>query len=248
VSVLVAVHTALPRRPGRGLAEELSAGAGAAGRLLLFAVTAGVLAMAVVEAMKSLTPLRGLVHRTVIDRMLQWRWTSPSHEILDMVRGRSGTSARGGAVFGDTAWFDVPLGQLMAQLAALAERDIDALPSAATGGEPRFLSLLVDPIELASVGATDGSERDAAEAAETALRAVVEARLHRLNASLAYAWREVIRATSAVVAGGVGAVLLLTAGAGAGVVATGALACVFVGGPASWLARDLLGVAERWRR
>ena len=94
---------------------------------------AGVLAMAIIQALRAILPLRGVFHRVTLERWIDDATSEPSPSVERRRRiFRSVTRLARGRVSADRyALLDLPIEQLCGQIAAGADRLLDA-PFAAT--------------------------------------------------------------------------------------------------------------------
>ncbi len=245
--------------------------AAAAGHLALFSIAIGTLTMAVIEAAKRLTPIRGLMFRSLLNRELRISnnisGISPA-EVLTQEQLR-GSQWRTSQRFSRLAWFDVGVEQLVAQVGAIAESQLDAVLELIRRDvdEP-------EPIEASVVGMLLGYadatalvgwarrqmasrsttlhhpgdvERDMRELAAL-LRGLLDRELNRLHIVLGGTWRWALRVCSCALAGILAVSILSLAQAQLAVSLLALPVAIVVGGFFSWLARDVVAGLERFRR
>jgi hypothetical protein len=202
----------------------------AAGSLLGFSAVVGVLAMAALEVLRRLIPLRGWFHRR--EHRDWFRQRELSSWFAELYRARPPH---------DLAWFDVPREQFIAQLASLAEIELARHEFARSAAEPAGGRFAVRPKK--STNKPSAANMEDAEA-----RANIEIQLDAFEASLAFRWQRMLRLSACALAGACGLVTATFSGADIGAVAVSTGAAFVFGGFFAWLARDLVAVVEGWRR
>ncbi len=205
----------------------------AAGSLLAFSAVVGVLAMAVLEVLRRLLPLRGWFHRRELyglkfvdhekRELYGVKFMDPEQPELYGVKFVDTKRVLGRY---DLAWFDVPREQFVAQLAALAEIELAR--------------------EFARVAATPSPREPVDDDAEA--RANLETELDAFAASVAFRWQRMLRLSACVLAGACGLVTATFSGADVGAVAVSTVAAFVFGGFFAWFARDIVALVEGWRR
>jgi len=207
-----------------------------------FAVICGLASMATVEAAKRLAGLRGLYQRNQVVRWLDDRSGTPATADaalaeLDQALGRppmAGNSRP--ARSGDDsrkrrALYDLPIGQLVAQVGIAADL--------ALTDTSRYQSLLSVLTGEASPTAKKGDER-------VRQSQLLRTALDQLQISVGDRWRRYVQGTALWLSGAYGLALgYLLDMPGRSVYV---IAGLFIGGFFAWLARDLAGGVERWRR
>jgi hypothetical protein len=225
--------------------------------LLWFSVFCGLASMATVEVAKRLTGLRGLYQERQVRLWLTERATGGDptalSEQLDSVLGL--TRAAAGYPAKRRALYNLPVGQLVAQIGIAAERVLSnpasdrRLVSALIGEAAMPPSPPTPPTANAPDTAKASIQEDTA-ARERARRAyesqLLRTALDQLQISVSGRWRTWVQWTAVALSGAYGIALgYLMNLAGRSVYV---LAAIFIGGFFSWLAKDVSGGLERWRR
>lgn len=252
--------------------------------ILTDALAAGIIALSLVEVMKRMTSIRGWFHRNEIESHL----SSSSQRYEDAPAADSGDIAWGqlkraiGHVWLTSRpntkvserllsardrrdwryFFDLPLEQLMGQLASAIEsslntpQEFEELLNALVGeAAPMEVEVLVGPIRTppgpkASAEHEAGYETYVASFARA--QAVVGDRVQRsldaLQVVIGHRWRWFLRATVMSICAVVALILVRVSGVN-GTQALAALITITVlGSVVAWIGRDVMAVVERWRR
>jgi len=233
----------ISRRAAGIYPRQISATASFAWHALLLTVGLGIVAMAVVECIKRLIPVRGLFHNRELRSYLGR--TSFVMMLEQMpVRGDR------------LSWLDAPAEQVFAQIGAFADRAFVKVvePELDKTQDPRhdrnyiwrlFLNSL---IHSESDGNRPLSVQLGPDLSAEELRSQVDSALDRLQVMIAARWRRILRLTSCVMAALLALVVVLYSPAGFGVALLTVAAAFTVGGFFSWFARDVAAGVERWRR
>jgi hypothetical protein len=215
--------------------RELSDVASAWSRIVGFTAAIGLITMAAVETVKRLLPVRGYFYRAQLIDLIGFDWNDKSQTTTHVVAK-------------SLAWFDVPLEQLIGQIGALAQTELDRWlfpPATNAVGDNVLLAAIVQerfpklPPVPQSVSDRENLEAD--------LRAELEVQLDRLQIIWGGRWRRTIRYTSCVAAGGIASGVLAGSGVAPFIAVEVGITTFFVGGFFSWLARDIVAGVERWR-
>ena len=235
----------------------------AAFQILLFSVAVGVIAMAVLEVLKRLTPVRALYHLRALSHYLGDGPAEFLSEITSHGRHRIAT-------------FDLPLEQLTAQLSAVLDQitsSVIALPVVWDPvGESGTLKQIPSPLierRLQLINAVVGrqffvspsstpsgnnppaklSENiDLQHEMEAVLRATLDSGLDNLQLSIGSGWKRTIRMSAAVIAAISALTVSVLYNVSVTVLLVSAVGAFILGGFFAWLSRDLVAVVERWRR
>jgi hypothetical protein len=237
----------------------------AAFQILLFSIAVGIIAMAVLEVLKRLTPIRALYHLWTLSNHLG---RGPAEFLGDVVsHGRR-----------RTAPFDLPIEQLTAQLGAALDQitsSVITLPIVwdpvnesglfsevpspltqsrfdlinAVAGRPFFVfhsSPSTPSGDGPSTTSKDGA--DPQRDMEGVLRAALDSGLDNLQLSIGSGWKRLVRLSAAIIS----AIAALTVSVLNNVSVTAMLVSVvgafILGGFFAWLSRDIVAVLERWRQ
>lgn len=222
-----------------------------AGTLLLLCAFTGICAMATVEFLIRMLPLRGQFQRSSLESLGS---NHAVHAIGGFVAG------------GDSRRFDLAVGVLMAQLSAAADMEMDRLkrrdgwPNRMSGVAPvptklRSASPLLDAL---------GQTRDVVRARKPSpqepppggpspdevlqwetLEAQINASIDDIQALLDYTWRRQLRIWAALASTFYGLVCLVVVDVGPEAKASALIATAVIGGYFAWLARDIAALVER---
>jgi hypothetical protein len=247
-------------------------------QILLFGIAVGVTAMAIIEVLKRLLPIRAVYHIALLSKNL-------GRESFDfLAEAISGNRRR--AIF-----FDLPIEQLSAQIGVVLDQIVAAIevmpivwdPLTERGfvgehsismkhrlelvnavvGRPFFVLQQQEPLATPSganeVPATPSGANEVPATPsevnaelrrdmETALRSALDSRLDTLQLSVASGWKRVVRLSAALVSAASALALSVLSGVNYQVLLVALLAAFVVGGFFSWLSRDLVALVERWRR
>lgn len=196
------------------------------GSLMLFSITVGVAAMAVIETLKRLIPIRGLYQ---LRQIQSWLGRSA---FLDLAHALGGPSERE-----LLDMFNLPIEQICAQIS-------NALDLALA--TPRLHRHLVS--RMASDSWYDEEREESDETRQFERNHSVRSALNVLQISVGQRWRWQVRMTAYWMSGLLG--LLVVAFADVAPLARKefALAALAFGGFFAWLARDVAALLERLRR
>jgi hypothetical protein len=282
-----AVHS-LVRNSGSGdFLGQLAHVAAAGGHIVGFAAAVGLVSMAVVEATKRLFPVRGYFHSAALRQCLGKNGfatlvvsvTAPlSAEITRMVGPGLLTPAmrefRVDRSVSELALFNAPLEQLIGQIAALSQQQLDRVlyPTSATspsspmgGATPSPSSAGATPTEAASerakgdtdlldailrfpIGLLVTARGDSkSDSFEGNMRAQLDLELNQLQIQIGNRWRRLVRTVSSVTAALLATGILVLSGVDPEVTVGLIVSAFLVGGFFSWLSRDAVAAIERWR-
>ena len=234
VLVFIAALAWLANQPELSVLEQLESASRIAIGLLVLSFAVGVGGMAVVQVWKNIGRARGSFHMERLEKL--------ASELCDNV-----------SVERDTASFDFPLEQLMAQLATEVEQALlHPLKSESlltqVGGESAkaALSILKKLQENKDNNTSHDNNPDYIEAL-TLLRQAAEQGLDNLQNTIGNEWRFRVRLLAMIVAGLIGIAVLLLSDTGPAVKISVAITTVVWGGFFAWLVRDIAAGIERWR-
>lgn len=201
--------------------------------LLLLCIFTGICAMATIQFVVRMFPVRGLFHR----------------KMLKSLAGAPAVVAIVGYDALDPRRFDLPVGVLMAQLSAAADSEFDRLKGRVRQADRSALPAS-PPDDLASgsplIYALIRRRREPVESAEwEALEVRVNASIDDIQALLEYDWHRQVRMWASVTSAlyGFGSLLVVHVGPGAKFIAL--VATAVIGGFFAWLARDVAALAEK---
>lgn len=221
VVVSMAIFLLPPSRGSSGSAAAMF------GALLLFSVTVGVAAMAVIETIKRLVPIRGLYQ---LKQMRSWLGRDAFRDLVRALGGPSPDELRD--------MFNLPVEQLCAQIS-------NALDLALA--TPRLHRDLVH--RMASDSWYDEKESAAPdETRQFERNHSVRSALNVLQISVGQRWRWQVRMTAYWLSGLIGFLVVAFADVAPLAQKEFALAALAIGGFFSWLARDVAALLERLRR
>lgn len=248
----------------------------AAVQILLFSAAVGVIAMAALEVIKRLTPVRALYHASALSRRLG---SEPAELLTEMVYRHRYSN------------LDVPIEQLTAQLQTALDQIVASVPEMALTWRPadevavvregpslaeRRLIVLnavigrnffefgspkdvtSDPAgtphisaDISAASAAPGkgpsSEDESLRTMEIALRSSVDAGLDSLQVAIGSGWKRLVRLSAALVAAVSAIAVSALYGVGYVALLVAMLGGFVLGGFFAWLARDLVAGIERWR-
>jgi len=228
VLAFVASLAWLAHQPELSVLEQLEMASGVAIGLFVLSFAAGVASMAIVQVWKNIGRSRGSFHMERLAKLTPILCDSVSLER-------------------DTASFDFPLEQLMAQLATEVEQALlNPLKSeellTQLGGKSAEIALR----DLKKLPRNESDNPEYIEAF-TLLRQAAEQGLDNLQNTIGNHWRFRVRLVAMIVAGLIGLAVLLLSDTGLAVKMAVATTTVVWGGFFSWLARDVAAGIERWR-
>jgi hypothetical protein len=136
-----------------GIGGQLERYAGTAVDLVTFTGSIGLLTMAVVEVAKRLMPLRGFFQRWRLQGLLTQVDVGAFAYPPSLGRARARSTR-----LGTISWFDVPSDQLVAQISAIVEPELDRFLITLTVAGSQPDSMPVDSLLPALLGFADGDE------------------------------------------------------------------------------------------
>jgi hypothetical protein len=244
--------------------DQLSKIAAAGLHVLTFTAAIGIAAMALLESIKRLFPLRGYFHRAQLRRMLGDESMAAISFLLTpspQAMGLAGTKIPipvpplkdpllPHRALDPLTWFDIPLEQLVAQIGTLAEQELDLLLSArgsATTGDVK--GALIEGLIGAPIATLLSPQLSDEELGNVAanVRAQVEISLDALQTVIGGRWRRSVRLASCIIGTGLAFGVVLFSTASYALAAAILLTSFFLGGFFSWVSRDIVAGIERWR-
>lgn len=235
----------------------------AALQILLFSIAVGVIAMAVLEAVKRLTPIRAVYHLRALTSRLGAGSTDFLSETISHGRRR-------------TTPFDLPVEQLTAQIGAALDQIVSSIEMLPLAWQPVEESAIFDGVvsplvhqrlqlvnaiigrEFFTIAppAPDGSPAPASPTEDTdlrrdmeaILRVALDAGLDNLQLSIGSDWKRLVRLSASIISAVSALAVSVLYGVDVTVLLVSAVGAFVLGGFFAWLSRDLTAVIERWRR